>query len=46
MNHVSRLPVRSPQFRANTLKLMGTFPYEGEGIDFTITWTRIGASSK
>ena len=30
----------------NTLKLKGTFPYEGETIHFTITWIRIEDSRK
>lgn len=31
---------RTYALRGNTLKLMGTFPYGGESIRFTITWIR------
>jgi hypothetical protein len=32
--------------QGNTLKLLGTFPYEGDTIHFTITWIRVEKSRK
>ena len=36
--------VRSYALDGNTLKLTGSFPYEGETIFFTITWIRVSES--
>jgi hypothetical protein len=33
--------VRTYDLQGNTLKLTGTFPYEGTSIRFTITWLRV-----
>lgn len=38
--------VRKYTMAGNTLKLSGTFPYEGEIIHFTITWARVVESHK
>jgi hypothetical protein len=38
--------VRNYALDGNTLKLTGTFPYDGESIYFTITWTRVSGSHK
>ena len=32
---------RTYALKGSTLQLIGTFPYEGENIHFTITWTRV-----
>lgn len=37
---------RTYVLRGSTLQLIGTFPYGGENIHFTITWTRIDGSRK
>jgi len=37
---------RSYILQGNTLKLLGTFPYEGDTIHFTITWIRVEKSCK
>ncbi|HEY7640442.1 MAG TPA: lipocalin-like domain-containing protein [Steroidobacteraceae bacterium] len=36
--------VRQYTLEGNTLKLKGTFPYDGETIHFTITWVRVDES--
>jgi len=37
---------RTYTLRGNTLKLIGTFPYQGDTIHFTITWMRVEKSHK
>jgi hypothetical protein len=38
--------VRAYVLDGNTLRLSGTFPYEGEDVHFTITWARVKDSRK
>ena len=38
--------VRSYTLDGNSLKLSGTFPYEGADVHFTITWIRVEAPHK